>query len=390
MLTAAVAALGPESSAYLRACLQQSGLVQSVAEWGVSADQYPAPGESVPDMVLLELGPSAELCFAFSAHLRRLRPSVCTMVCSAKEPRPEVLIEAMRNGVREFLGQPLDPQVLQGAIERLIQEHGNGSGQPEEKLVVVMGSKGGVGTTTVTVNLGAQLAQTGDRRVLLLDLGRPIGHASLMLDLQPRFSVVDAVENLQRLDAHFLAGLLTRHESGLEVLAGNSNAELWAKLSARALSRIVNVAQGSNDFVLMDLGSVYPWEWNVALKSARMVMVVTEANVPGLWTLEKQLLALTASGIDPHRFRVIVNRWHKADEETLKSVEKRIKCSIYARLPNDFRQVSQAVNTGAPLSRNHNDPLTTKYREIAAEIAGVAIESKPKNKPLFGLFSGRS
>ncbi|HEV3275393.1 MAG TPA: hypothetical protein VG860_01105 [Terriglobia bacterium] len=388
MLTAAVAASSAESSGYLRACLQQTGFIQSVAEWAVSSEQFPAPGESVPDMVLLELGPSAEACFSFAAHLRRLRPSVCTMVCSAKEPRPEMLIEAMRNGVREFLGQPVDPQVLQGAIERLIQEHGNGGGRPEEKLIVLMGSKGGVGTTTVTINLGVQIARASKKRTSLLDFGRPVGHASLMLDLQPRFSVVDAIDNLQRLDAHFLAGLLTRHESGLDVLAGTSNADLWAKLSARALSRIVNVAQGSSDFVLMDLGSVYPWEWNVALKSARMVILVTEANVPGLWTLEKQLAALAASGIDPKRFRVIVNRWHKADEEALKSIEKKIHCNIYGRLPNDFRQVSESVNLGTPLSRNHNDPLTTQYRQIAAEIAGIPAEVKPKGKALFSLFSG--
>jgi len=388
MLTAAVAASSPETAAYLRACLQQTGLVQSVAEWTIATEQYPAPGESVPDMVLLELGISPATCFAFAAHLRRLRPSVCTMVCSAKPPHPEMLIEAMRNGVREFLGQPVDPQVLQGAIERLIQEHGSGEGQPEEKLVVVMGSKGGVGATTFAVNLGVQIAKVSQKRVVLLDFGRPVGHTALMLDLQPRFSAVDAVDNLQRLDAHFLAGLLTRHASGLEVLAGTSNADLWTKLSARALTRIVNVAQGSSDFVLMDLGSVYPWEWSVALKPARMVMLVTESNVPSLWTLEKQLANLAASGIDPQRFRVVVNRWHKTDEEALKSVEKRIKCGIYARLPNDFRQVSEAVNLGIPLARNHSDPLSTKYRQIAAEIAGIPLETKSKNKALFGLFSG--
>lgn len=388
MLTAAVAASNADSAGYLRACLQQTGLVQSVSEWAISTEQYPAPGESVPDVVVLELGVSADACFAFAAHLRRLRPSVCTMVCSAKQPHPDMLIEAMRHGVREFLGQPVDPQVLQGAIERLIQERGSGDGQPEEKLLVVMGAKGGVGTTTFAVNLGVQIAKTSEKRVMLLDFGRPVGHASLMLDLQPRFSAVDAVDNLQRLDAHFLAGLLTRHASGLEVLAGTSNADLWTKLSARALTRIVNVAQGNSDFVLMDLGSIFPWEWSVALKSARLVLVVTEANVPGLWTLEKQLAALASSGIDPQRFRVVVNRWHKADEEALKSVEKKIKCSIYARLPNDFQQVSEAVNLGIPLARNHSDPLTTKYRQIAAEIAGIALEMKTKGKPLFGLFSG--
>jgi pilus assembly protein CpaE len=395
MLTAAVAAVTAQSSGYLRACLQQTGLVESVAEWTMSPEQFPPPGQSVPDVVLLELSSNQEACFSFAAHLRRLRATVCTIVCApTRDPRPELLMEAMRNGVREFLPQPLDPQHLQETLQRLGQEREHTAPREATSSLAVMGAKGGVGTTTVAVNLAVQIAVRTQKRTLLLDFARPVGHASLLLDLQPRFSIVDAVENLERLDSHFLNGLTTHHKSGLEVLAGTSSSDLWGKLSPQALARIINVAQGTSNFVVMDLGSMYSWEWNVALRKLGLVMVVSEADVPSLWTLERQLTALASGGVDPQKTHIVINRWHRSDEEALKAVEKKLKRAIYARLPNDYRQVNEAVNLGTPLSRNHNDPLVSKYRQIASDLAGAPAETngakagaKTKGKPLLGFLS---
>jgi pilus assembly protein CpaE len=391
MLTAAVAAVTAQSSGYLRACLQQTGLVESVAEWTISAEQFPPAGQAVPDVVVLELGSNPEACFSFAAHLRRARATVCLILCApTREPRPELLMEAMRNGVREFFPQPLDPEVLQGTLQRLHKEQDQAAPEQAGGTLAVMGAKGGVGTTTVAVNLAVQIAGRKHKRTLLLDFGRPVGHTSLLLDLQPRFSIVDAVENLERLDSHFLNGLTTQHKSGLEVLAGTSTADLWGRLSAQALAQVINVAQGSSNFVVVDLGSIYSSEWNAALRKSGSVILVSEADVPSLWTLERQLSALVAGGIDPQKILVVINRWHRSDEEALKAVEKKLKRSIFARLPNDFRQVNEAINQGTPLSRNHNDPLVSKFRQIASELAGAPAQAnpaKPKGKPLLGFLS---
>ncbi len=76
-------------------------------------------------------------------------------------------------------------------------------------------------------------------------------------------------------------------------------------------------------------------------------------------------------GIEPERVRVVINRWHKGDEEALKSIEKSIKRPIFACLPNDFRKASTAVNLGMPLMENHNNVLTNRYRQLAAQLAGI-------------------
>jgi pilus assembly protein CpaE len=382
-----------KNSAYLRACLEQTGLVKTVAEWGVDPQRHPAPGEAVPDVVLIDLTREQEACFAFATHLRKLRPSACLVASSpVQQPSSELLMQAMRSGMQEFLSQPVEPTALQEILERFIRERGP-TAEPEavEKLTVVMGSKGGVGATTVAVNLGVQLATLTKKRVVLLDFARPLGHVSLLLDLHPRFSIRDAVENLELLDSHFFSGLLTRHKSGLEVLAGTADPDEWFHIPVPVLPRVVNVAHSSCDYLLLDLGSVYSSQWSSVLHLARTVIVVAQADVPALWTLERHIAAMKGFGLDPERLKIVINRWHRNDDEALKTFEKKVKRPIFARLPNDFRQVSEAVNLGTPLSRNHEDPLMSRFRQMASQLGGVAAPAAGKRSgSLLNLFGQKS
>jgi Flp pilus assembly CpaE family ATPase len=147
------------------------------------------------------------------------------------------------------------------------------------------------------------------------------------------------------------------------------------------------VAQNNFDVVLLDLGSQFSSEWSPILRTARMILVVAEANVPALWTLERRLLALKGFGVDSERARVIINRWHKGDEEVLKSIQKDINRPVFACLPNDFRMASMAVNLGMPLQENHNNMLTSRYRQIAGQLAGLDVAPAAKKGSLGGLFS---
>jgi pilus assembly protein CpaE len=391
MLTAAVVATDAKSTSYLRACVEQTGLTESVVEWAPSIEQHPAPGENIPDVILLDLAGGTEISLEFGAHLRKLRPSVVVVACSPlKQPDPELLMQAMRSGVREFLAHPVDTISLEAALKRIRDEQAPGEKSLDRKLIVVMGAKGGVGSTTVAVNLGAQLARQTQNRVILIDLARPMGHVSLLLDLRTRFSVRDATGNLERLDSHFFNALLTPHEkSGLEVLAGASDPDEWEDIQTSALLRVVNVAQSCCDHLIMDMGCSYSLHSRALLRMARMVMLVAEADVPALWTLEKHLTKLSSWGIDPDHCRVIINRYHRSDEDAIKAFEKRTKQVVFARLPNDFRQVSEAINLGTPLSRNHNNPLVSNFQQLATRLTGatVSVEQEKKGSTIFGIFS---
>jgi pilus assembly protein CpaE len=385
MLTAAVVSRDPKSSASLQASLQQTGLVVSVTHWDPDPNRYPATGEPVPDVVLLDLTEDPEPFFDFAAHVRRQRPTVHVVACSM-ERHPEVglLLQAMRTGIQDFLAKPLGSDALNATLARFLEERGTAS-EGREKLIVVLGAKGGVGTTTVAVNLGVQLAQLTQKRIGLLDFGSPLGHAALLLDLQASFSIRDAIENIDRLDAHFLGGLLTQHKSGLEVLAGTAYPDEWLRITVPALVRLVHVAQAAFDFVVVDYGSVYSSESKSVLGLARAILLITQADVPSLWTLKQHISALSDLGIDSERIQIVVNRWHKRDDEALASVEKNLGRSITARLPNDFKQVSAATNLGGALDSHHSDPLMTGLRRLARKVAGIPSDAPKRASTTTGI-----
>jgi len=237
------------------------------------------------------------------------------------------------------------------------------------------------------VNVGVQLANYARKHVALLDFANPLGNVHLLLDLHPKFTVRDAVDNIDRLDSHFFAGLMTRHKTKLEVLGGATQPEEWQNIPIPTLDRVVNVAQNNFDMVLVDMGSQFSSEWSSILRMARMILLVAEANVPALWTLERRLLALKGFGIELDRARVVINRWHKGDEEVLKGIQKDINRPVFACLPNDFRMASNAVNLGTPMHENGNNALGSRYRQIAGQLAGLDVAHPQKKGSLGGLFS---
>lgn len=388
MLTAAIASSDLASSAQLLASLEQTGKVKSVRQWTVPTERLPDPNEGMPDVVFLDLSRNPEPFLEFAAQLRRNWPAVKVVACSATmPPHPQLLLEAMRSGVQDFIPKPMEDVSLRDLLQRIAKDAQGKELVSNDRLIVIMGSKGGVGTTTVAVNLGVQLATFARKRTALLDFARPLGNAHLLLDLHLRFGLRDTVANLDRLDSHFFSGLLTTHKTKLELLGGVTQPEEWQDIDVSRLDRVVNVAQNSFEIVLVDMGSQFSSEWSAILRMARLILVVAEANVPSLWTLERRLMALKGFGIDQNRARVIINRWHKGDDEVLKSIEKQISRPVFACFPNDFRKASQAMNLGTPLQENHNNILNDRYRQVAGQLVGIDTAFKGKKGSLSGLFS---
>lgn len=388
MLTVAIASGDAASSAQLFASLEQTGMVRAIRQWPIPAERVPDANDSMPDLVFLDLTRDSEPYFAFASLLRRAHPTTKLIACSSSTPQNhQILLEAMRSGVQDFISKPVSPESLKPILARFAEELAIKASSAASKLIVVMGSKGGVGTTTVSVNLGVQLSIFARKKVVVLDFARPLGNVHLLLDLHPRFGIRDAIENLDRLDSHFFSGLLTSHKTNLQVLGGATQPEEWQRVPVPMLERVVNVAQNSFDVVLLDMGAQFSSEWSSILGMARMIMIVAEANVPALWTLDRRLNAMSGLGVDPERARIIINRWHKGDEEVLKSIQKNINHPLFACIPNDFRKASEAVNWGTPILDNHNNTLSDRYRQIAAQLVGMDVNGAPKKSPLGGFFS---
>jgi pilus assembly protein CpaE len=175
----------------------------------------------------------------------------------------------------------------------------------------------------------------------------------------------------------------------VQVLAGASHADEWDQISLPSLARVINVAQGSFDFVVADIGSQCASEWAQVLRLARRIILVTETNVASLWSMERLITLLRSLSIDSSRLGLVVNRWHRSDEEALRAFQKRASLPIFERLPNDYKQVSRAVNMGTELSRGQNDQLVQKFRSMAEQITGIRRGETEKPSSFLRLFSNK-
>ena len=210
-LTAAIAGSDSLGNATLLGMLEDTGLVKETVQWTWPNALKLRNAQDVPDVVFLDLSAGMGSEFLFAQELNKLRPAVHIIACSTKnETNPEYLLEAMRSGVRDFLQKPFNRGEVLALLGRLGEqcqvetEKKKGSG----KLFAVLGTKGGVGSSTVAVNLAVQMARSSGKRTLLLDFSRPLGDVAALLDLRPSFQIRDAIENVKRLDSTMFASLL--------------------------------------------------------------------------------------------------------------------------------------------------------------------------------------
>jgi pilus assembly protein CpaE len=241
-----------------------------------------------------------------------------------------------------------------------------------EQTIIVTGSKGGAGTTTVALNLAVRLSTQTKKRVGLLEFARPFGQISLMLNFEPRFTLLDTLGRGERLDAALLASLMTQHKSGIDILAGPLHAALRPEqrslVTLEAMLRVLQFARELFDFVVVDLGFVNAAEWAKVLEAADNLLLVAEPSALALEMLERYLKAAASAGIDHKRFQIIINRSRQNDEKAIEKSEKVLKQTFFAQLPNDYRQVSDAVKLGIPLTSSANNSLAGGYRDLAARL----------------------
>jgi pilus assembly protein CpaE len=247
-----------------------------------------------------------------------------------------------------------------------------------DNTIIVTGSKGGVGTTTVALNLAVQLAMQTHQRVGLLDLARPFGQISLMLDLEPRFTILDALERIGRLDESVLASMAMRHKTGVEILAGPLHApmriEQRQSVTLAALTRLVEIGASAFEFTVIDMGVVNAAEWAPVLAHADTLLLVAEPSVLALGMVARHLAAAAPAGVDCDRIQVIINRWRQNDDGMLAAFEKKALRPILTRLPNDYRQLTDALTLGVPLTGSSNNLLLSRYRALAAWVARKSDE----------------
>ncbi len=338
------------------------------------------PGAQLPDVIIVDTRGARGIPSSLAA-VKRQHPGVGILVVGS-ESDPSVLLEAMRAGANEFLQEPIKRPALEEAVTRLIAHRAAPAAAGE--LFAFIGAKGGVGTTTAAVNVATALSKVSPGGSLLIDLHLTHGDASVLFGAEPRFSIVDALENTHRFDDAYFRGLVTATQAGPDLL-GSSDRAMLPYGDVQRFRAVVEFATQLYRYVVLDV----PRSDGAALDAldiASQIVVVANQELAAARSASRLAAALRHRyGRD--RVIVIVSRADKQADISKADIEKVVGSKVEHLLPSDYRLALQALNRGRPLALDNHNALAAGFRGLARALAKVDPEPAPR--PSSGGFFGR-
>lgn len=369
----------------VRQALEQ--YVAALADFALRRDE----DTGLPQLLVLELDATdPDETFA---RIRAVQQSSPTTEIFLTSPRmdPQLLLEVLRAGVKEFLTQPLRPDEVQQAFQRFRERHvetGAAEARRSGKVVSLVGGKCGVGTTTVSASLAAALRANG-AAVGIVDMNLRGGDVPAYFDINPIRSLRDLDLDLSRLDHAFLSDMFTKHSSGVEILPLGDSELTGAHISSECADRTLKMMRTMFDFVIVDCGHNIDMASYAALSLSSHVLLVTALTVPCVRRTKRLLDALRGeegSGLDPALISLVVNHYVDRDELILTEARKVLGLKAQWLLPQDFDSAVDALNGGQPVvSHAPRSALSKAIQKIAAELHGPGAGA-PRTSFLSGMF----
>ena len=311
-------------------------------------------GTGAADMLLLQLDEvRPQQAFGHIRSLLTTTPNL-EIFLTASRTDPQILLEAFRLGVKEFLPQPLTRQDLEAALMRF-EERFKGRepiGDSEAGTVVsIIGAGGGVGASTVATNLAISVRQARQREsVVLADMNVYGGELGLFLDAQADRGVKHLSEDVSRLDETIVGSALVRHESGVDFLASGYQGFEETKAAPGSVMRVINLLRSMHRHVVLDCGHVLDSSVKEALECSDHVFVVTALSLPTIRRTTRLLDALRNEHLAEGKVRVIVNRYAEDQRELLSEAKSLLNVEFAGLIPNDYHTASEALHHGKPLT----------------------------------------
>lgn len=330
-----------------------------------------------PDLVFFDARGDQQAVLQSLQHLAE-RYSQAMIVLLAPEQSPDLLIAAMRIGVREVVSFPIDLGELDKAIERMTakkREHL----REEGKVLTIVSSKGGSGTTFIAVNLAYALSSVAHKKTLLIDLNLQFGDAALFVsDAKPPATMADLCEQINRLDEQLLESSLVRAAPNFDVLAAASDPDSDDSIRPDHVAAILSLARTQYDFVLIDAGRQINAVTIRALDSSDLIFPVLQQSLPFIRNGQRMLDMFTTLGYRKDSIRQILNRHDEAGDVMQSDIERSLGLRMAHQIPNNFEIASESINQGEPvlkLARSSN--LSKAFVRMVQSLTETPMASSP-------------
>jgi len=351
--------------------------------------------QTTPDVGVVALDKDPDEALRLISLLAANSPDTAILATSSKSDG-DLILRTIRAGAKEFLTQPLRIEDAVGALERIGQiRFGHKEGKTRGcKVISVCGATGGVGTTSVAVNLGCELASREGNSAALVDLDLALGDADVFLDTIPDYTLLDVAQNIARLDFALLKKSLTKHSSGLYLLPRPVQLQDVSMISPDDINRVIGLMRASFSHLILDLSKSYSEVDHAALKASDHILSVIQLDLPCLRNVVRLMMSFEEDDQLKERTKILVNRAGlDGGQISLKKAQETIGRQIFWQIPNDYRVMSEVRNNGVPLIEHApRASVTQSFAGLADALAGRGKESDEEKgvSRWLRLWSGKS
>jgi len=347
-----------------------------------------------PALLVLEAKPLDEALAA--AERYHLEHPAATIFITSSDTSPNTILRSMRAGAKEYLSRPVANAELAAAIDKLMKIADRSVGGGRNKLITVFSNKGGVGTTSVSVNLSVALARVTGKEVGLADLDLQAGDVSIFMNARPTKTIADVCATTGRIDSASVTGALVRHESGVFVLAGPERPEQMESIKPARVNEVLSSMREAFPYTVVDNGHGFSDVNLEVFDLADHIVVVVLLNLPSIRAAQRCLEVFRQLNYlrDQEKVKLVVNRYLPQKDIGIEQLEEALHYPVYWRIPNDYANMSDAINAGMPVAEIDAEAEVTKsFDQLASDLAGVTVpvgmEEAKATKGFLGKIFGR-
>ena len=384
-LTIVVLSTGLDNFKEIRSALSADGRVQLLAG-GDDADQL--LGEIIrlkPMAAIITLGANSDQALKFIQRLTAEAPKTA-IIAAAQKAAPELLLQSLRAGAKEFLQLPLKTDELKTVLDRVAEfcQTQVETVKKKGRMVAVFSSKGGCGTTFVATNLAA----CAGTRTILVDLNLQAGDLPLFLGVNQRYSFADMAENRSRLDDDLVKSFVTPYSSHLSLLAAPKEADSADEIEPEHVFEVLQKLRESYDYIVLDPQHTFDSKTLAALDQSDQIVLLLTLDIPAIRSAQRALEIFDRLGYPRQKIRIVVNRWSKQIDLDLQQVEKFLGEPVIGFVPSEYQTAVTSINLGQPLVLSEpNCKISLEIKRIAKIIADGTVPIQDVVAPRRSLWS---
>lgn len=360
-----------QSNELLKLYLQELDYINLVGSYASFEEGYNAVTTVKPSVVIIDMSGSVDACIETINKISANNQDSKIIVISSNYSTDDI-VKTMRAGARDFLPKPLIKTALFESLEKVRELiFGITTENKKCRVISTFSNKGGIGKTTIAMNLALELANITKEKVALVDLNLQLGDVTTFLDINPPFNISYLIKNLPKIDESFLLSSMEKYnDTSLYILAEPPFLESTDTLNATQINTLFDALKQTFSYIVVDPGANFDEKTITALDNSDLILLVTIVNLPAIRNCQRCLNLFERLGYEKEKTKIVLNRYMENDEIKMEDIEHVIEQKVYWKIPNNYFTIMSAINKGLPVGTvNPDSNVAQSYKELAATLS---------------------